>query len=40
MQQNRKRKFCGERDETINHIINENNKLAQKSTRLDTTGKH
>ena len=29
-QQNNKCRLCGERDETINHIINECSKLAQK----------
>ena len=31
-------RLCGDRDETINHIISECSKLAQKSMRLDTTG--
>ena len=30
LQQNNKCRLCGERDETINHIMNECNKLAQK----------
>ena len=30
MQQNRKCRLSGDRDETINHIISECNKLAQK----------
>ena len=38
MQQNNWCKLGGDRDETINHIINESCKLAQKSIRLDTTG--
>ena len=37
-QQNSKCRLCGDRDETINHIISECSKLAQKSIRLDTTG--
>ena len=36
-QQNSKCKLCGDRDETINHIINECSKLAQ--TRHDWVGK-
>ena len=41
MQQNSKRRLCGDRDETINPIINECNKLAQKEykTRHDWVGK-
>ena len=37
MQQNSKCRFCGERNEMINHIINESSKLAQKEdkTRRD-----
>ena len=35
-QQNSKYRLCGDRDETINHIISECSKLAQK--KLDTTG--
>ena len=40
-QQNSKCKFYGDRDETINHIINECSKLAQKEykTRHDKVGK-
>ena len=40
-QQNSKRRLCGDRDETINHIISECNKLAQKEykTRHDWVGK-
>ena len=40
-QQNRKYRLCGERDETINHIISECSKLAQKEykTRHDWMGK-
>ena len=40
-QQNSKCKLCGDRDETINHIISECNKLAQKEykTRHDWVGK-
>ena len=40
-QQNSKYKFCGVRDETINHIISECSKLAQKGykTRHDWVGK-
>ena len=30
MQQNRKYRLCGDKDETINHIISECSKLAQK----------
>ena len=38
-QQNSKCWLCGDRDETINHIISECSKLAQKEyIRLDTTG--
>ena len=37
MQQNGKRRLCGDRDETINHIISEWSKLAQKKVRLDKT---
>ena len=29
-QQNSKSRYCGDRDETINHIISERNKRAQK----------
>ena len=41
MQQNSKCRLCGDRDETINHIINECSKLAQKEykTRHDWVGK-
>ena len=41
MQQNSECGLCGDRDETINHIINECNKLAQKEykTRHDWMGK-
>ena len=40
-QENCKCRLCGDRDETINHIINECNKLAQKEykTRHDWVGK-
>ena len=40
-QQNSKCRLCGDRDETINHIINECSKLAQKEykTRHDWVGK-
>ena len=40
-QQNSKRKLCGDKDETINHIISECSKLAQKEykTRHDWVGK-
>ena len=40
-QQKSKCRLCGDRDETINHIINECSKLAQKEykTRLDWVGK-
>ena len=40
-QQNSKCRLCGERDETINHIISECSKLAQKEykTRHDRVGK-
>ena len=41
MQQNNKCALCGDRDETINHIISECNKLAQKEykTRHEWVGK-
>ena len=41
MQQNSKCRLCGDRDETINHIISECSKLAQKEykTRNDWVGK-
>ena len=41
MQQNSKCRLCGDRDETINHIISDCNKLAQKEykTRHDWIGK-
>ena len=41
MQQNRKCRLCGDRDETINHIISECSKLAQKEskTRHDSVSK-
>ena len=38
MQENRNCRLCGDRDETINHIISECSKLEQKRIRLDTTG--
>ena len=40
-QQNSKSRLCGDKDETINHIINECCKLAQKEykTRHDLVGK-
>ena len=40
-QQNSKRRLCGDRDETINHIKSECNKLAQKAykARHDWVGK-
>ena len=38
-QQNRKCRLCGDRDETINHIISECGNLAQKETRHDLVGK-
>ena len=40
-QQNRKRRLCGDRDETSNHIISECSKLAQKEykARHDWVGK-
>ena len=40
-QQNSKCRLCGEKDETINHLISECSKLAQKEykTRLDWVGK-
>ena len=40
-QQNSKCRLCGDRDETINHIISECSKLAQKDnkTRHDWVGK-
>ena len=40
-QQNNKCRLCGDRDETINHIISECSKLAQKEykTRYDWVGK-
>ena len=37
-QQNSKCSSCGDRDETINHIISEYSKLHRKSLRLDMTG--
>ena len=37
-QQNRRCKLCGDRDETVDHIISKYSKLAQKSIRLDATG--
>ena len=45
MQQNSKWRLCGDRDETLNHIISECSKLAlkekkkNKQTKLDTDGK-
>ena len=36
-QRNSKCRLCGDRDETITHIISECSKLAQKSIGLDTT---
>ena len=41
MQQNRQCRLCNDRDETINHIISEYSKLAQKEyqTRHDWVGK-
>ena len=41
MQQNSKCRLCGDRDETINHIISECSKLAQKEykTRRDWVSK-
>ena len=41
MQQNSKCRLCGDRNETINHIISEYSKLAQKeyNTRNDCGGK-
>ena len=41
MQQNSKYRLCGDRDETINHIISECSKLAQKEymARHDWVGK-
>ena len=33
---NSKCRLCGDKDETINHIINECRKLEQKNIRLDT----
>ena len=41
MQQNSKCRLCGDRDETINHIISERCKLAQEEykTRLEWVGK-
>ena len=40
-QQNSKCRMCGERDETVNHIISECSKLAQREykTRPDWVGK-
>ena len=40
-QQNNKCRLCGDRDETINHIISECSKLAQREyrARLDWVGK-
>ena len=37
-QQNSRCSLCSDRDETINHIISECSKLAQKNIRLGTTG--
>ena len=37
MQQNSKCRLCGDRDETVNHIINKYSKLAQKE--YDWVGK-
>ena len=34
MQQKSKCSLCGDKDETINHIINERNKLAQKEYKI------
>ena len=41
MQQNNKHRLCGDRDETITHILSECSKLAQKEymTRRDWVGK-
>ena len=41
IQQNSKRRLCGNKDETINHIITEWSKLAQKEykTRYNWVGK-
>ena len=41
IQQNSKCRLCGDRDETINHIINESSKLAQREfkARHDWVGK-
>ena len=39
MQQKSKCSLCGDRDKTINHIISEWSKLAEKCIRLDTTGR-
>ena len=41
MQQNSKCRLCGDRDETINHIISECRKLAQKENKIrhDWVGK-
>ena len=38
MQQNSRCRLCGDRDETMNPIISESSKLAQKNIRLHTTG--
>ena len=37
MQHNSWCRLCGDRDETINHVISECSKLAQKIKRLDMT---
>ena len=37
-QQNSKYRLCGDRNETINHIIRECSKLAQKETRMGGKG--
>ena len=37
-QQNGRCRLCGDRDETINHIISEGNKSARKNVRLGKTG--
>ena len=38
IQQNSKCQLCGDKDETINHIISKYSKLDKKSTRLDMIG--
>ena len=37
MQKNSEYRICGDRDETISHMINKSSKLTKKSTKLETT---